>query len=237
MNKKTAIMFAGVAAATAGFAASSATADSVRLNYDIANGSGSGFAFSVLHVPSIQRGEMGWGSVAFRMVGTFSLDYDASAGTVEFAAFDATLFNETNLNPNLGSEAGTFELVSSDVFGINGDDLVEGDATFRMSLGSGTQRGVQNSSGEVTVRFKAIAYNPLVNKLDPDTLQFGLWGATADVFGEAGQRSVGDTGFSRLGMDLLGNAPTVPMPSALGMAGIGLGGLGFGGATRRRRKA
>ncbi len=226
-------MSAALAAATitAGFA----SAGTSTLQYEIAQGVQSGFGFSVLHIPSVSNGHVGYGSVAFRMVGTFELEYDDMADTVTFTEFDAALFNDNNLNTATGALAGSMELVSSDAFSIGAGDLVAGSATFHIELNDDTNAG-NEGAGHVTLNFKAIAYNALANKFNTSNFMFGLWGATADVFGEGPVTPIGDTGLTRLGMDLLGKNPTtppvVPTPSAFG---LGLAGaIGLGGVRRRR---
>ncbi len=209
-------------------AATSAFAGTVRIQSDIAQGTASGFGFSVLHAPFNASGS---GQILYRYQGSFETVYDTVAETLTFTQFDAILFEETNLNPNtLGSQAGTLSLVSGEFTKQPSSNLVSGSLTLRLALDGGGE-------GDVTFLFKPIAYNPLANRWDPETMSLALWGATADMFGEGPESEIGNTGLTSMGMDLLSDnsMQIVPLPSGVALGSAGL--LGVFGVRRRRHGA
>lgn len=209
-------------------AATSAFAGSVRIHSDIAQGTGSGFGFSVLHAPNNDQGS---GQILFRYLGSFDTIYDNVAQTLTFTQFDALLFEESNLNPNtLGAQVGSLSLVGGMLTNQPMGNLVSGSLTLHLTIDG-------EGEGDVTFLFKAIAYNPLANRWDPENLSLGLWGATADMFGESPEMQIGNTGFTSMGMDLLstGSMQIVPLPSGVALGSAGL--LGIFGVRRRRQGA
>jgi len=203
-------------------AASAALADPVRLDHNILQGTGSGFGFSVLHAP---RNSEGAGSILFRYFGTMQTVYDESANTLTFTRFEADLFRERNLNPNtVGARAGSLSLVAGQMNIDPTTNIMGGSLTLRMNMADGR-------TGDATFFFQPIAYNGLANRWNPVARSFGLWGATADVFGEEIPET--GSGVYGLGMDLAGSpgASIVPLPS-----GVALGAVGLVGTLGRRRR-
>lgn len=225
----------------AGLLGATAQADTVQIDYNIAHDTDEGFAYSVFHIPKWHNGAQGWGSVAWRMVGGFSILFDEDAETFEFTDFNATIFQETDLNPDLGAQAGEVSFVSSSTFGVNGAGVTGGELTMHFEFGAnpGPQANA-NSSGDITIVFPQIAFNPIANRFDTTTFDLGLWGATANVFNWHNPRGItGDTGIYKLGMDLRGDPSgppvMIPLPGGASLAVMGFGALGLGRMTRRRR--
>lgn len=223
-------MHTGIAVvATLVIAAASTRANPVRMHFEIDQGRGSGFGFSVLHRPSNGRGN---GRILYRYLGDLEADVDLHAGTVTLTQFQADLFRERNLNPrHKGPRVGSLSLVEGQLT-TNADGLLGGQITLSLTLDG-------KGSGDVTFLFQPIAYNPLANRLDDELGRFGLWGATADMFGQGPPMPIGDTGLTSLGMDLLTGPGTevmvaVPLPSGVMLGSVGLAGL-FG--VRRRRRS
>ena len=206
-------------------AASGALAGTVALHHNIRQGTQSGFGFSVLHSP---RNDSGSGHILFRYLGSMDTVYDDAASTLTFTRFEADLFRESDLNANtLGAGVGSLSLVSG-LLNINPTtNLIGGSLTLHLTLD-----GV--GAGDATFLFRPIAYNALANRWDPERFSFGLWGATADVFGQESGEHDQDDQIYGLGMDLMGDGgvPMVPLPSGVALGAVGLGGL-FG--VRRRR--
>ena len=220
---KTLAFAATIAAACS---ATSAWAGQIHIQSDIAQGHGSGFGFSVLHAP--QNGQ-GNGHILYRYRGSFETVYDDVAQTIAFTRFDADLFSEHNLNPSTsGGPVGSLSLVSGGLTKQATGDLVSGSLILHLILD-----GV--GEGDVTLLFQQNGYNPLANRFDADSFRLGLWGATADMFGQGPTTQIGDTGLTSLGMDLLStnSMQMVPLPSGVALGSAGL--LGMFGARRRRR--
>jgi len=223
----------GVASVGMLVGAGAADAAPVRLNYTLQQGSSQGFAFSLLHVPDASKGAQGFGVVAYRVEGTFTVDYDADAGTLDFVDFAATLFNDSNVNTARGAEAGSLSLVDG-ALSRGAGDLVSGALTLEMTLNSAAATGGPGA-GEVTFAFPEAGFNQLANRFDSETFALGLWGATPDVFGAFQPQPIGDTGLTSLGADIRGIAPVmeaVPLPTPV-LAGAG--GLAAVALGRRRR--
>lgn len=197
----------------------------VQLEHTIRQGTQSGFGFSVLHAPNNAEGA---GAVMFRYFGTMRTVYDDAANTLTFTKFDAELYNESNLNPNnLGAKAGTISLVAGSLDINPVTNLIGGSLTLHIAMDNG-------AAGDATFLFKPIAYNAVANRWKPSDFSFGLWGATADVFGEGPESQIGNTGLFGMGIDLAGTGgtPIVPLPAgaAMGFAGM----MGVFGVRRRR---
>lgn len=215
--------------AAAALVVSSANAGTTTIHYgDIQQGVGPGFGFSVIHTPTNDHGN---GSLLYRMFSTLTAVYDDvddgdGAGSLTFTQFDGQLFEENDLNPiNVGPLAGSITLRASSTLnlqdGTDGGDFLG--STFVEGLLQLTISIIGQADRDIDIQFKAISYNPLANRFDPNNpYTLGLWGATPEVF-------TGDINADSLGFDLFAMVP-LPNPAALGALGLGVVGV-----LRRRR--
>jgi len=215
--------------------AATAAASTTTINYsDIEQGTGSGFGFSVMHLPTNDHGN---GDIVYRMVASMTMDYDDVARTLTVTQFDGDLHDENSLNPNLGPLAGSIALDTTasnvlylgtadegnGVAGDNSGNFVGGTLNFTFEVGAGDVA--------LTITFYRHNYNALANRFDPTAPKYalGLWGATPNTFGNDGTGPNTNIGPDDFGFDLF---TMVPLP---GTASLGLLGLGLLGATSRRR--
>lgn len=201
-----------------------AVAGQERVHFDIQQGTGSGFGFSVLHNATNASGA---GNILFRQLGTMEMVFDDIAQTFTFSEFDADLFAENNLDPNtLGSRVGSLSLVEGQLL-VGANNMLFGSLTLNVTID-----GV--GDGEATFNFLPIAYNALANRWDPNLNRIGLWGAVANVFGEGPLVEIGNTGLFNLGFDMLTGPgmQVIPLPSGVALGSAGL--LGLMGVRRRR---
>jgi len=204
-------------------ATASAFAGPVHLEHQIRQGTGAGFGFSVLHAPHNSEGA---GSILFRYFGSMETLHDQAAGTLTFTRFDADLFREGNLNPEtVGARVGAMSLVAGQMNIDPTTHIMGGSLTLHFDL-------VDGQAGDATFLFQPIAYNGMANRWNPADNSFGLWGATADVFGQDVEEY--GNGIFGLGMDLAGTpgTPMVPLPSGVALGAVGL--IGTLGVRRRR---
>jgi len=193
-----------------GLLTSGVNADTMTLDFDIQNGVGDGFAYSLIHT-STPENPMG-GSLLYRMTGTFQIVFDDLINTLTFTEFDATLHSKPKASKpdKLGKDVGAITLDSGELKWDPDSGIASGLLTVNME--------VKDEVETVTFQFDPMGYNPYANRYDPDTQTLALWGATP--FEQTARAKC----VKGLGMDLAGTGTQVvplPAPVALGLAGLG----------------
>ncbi len=229
------LLCAGAALCAPSFAAHAAT---VRITYSFDQGTGDGFAFSVLHTPTNDRGN---GSSLYHIVGTFEVIFDDVANTLEFVDFQADIVNRTNSGIKLGEMSLTANSTLDLIPGPDGpNDFLAGADSNDQSGNGILSIAISDTSGNITNAFEgdrsflflARDYNARANHFNSSTYALGLWGATEEVFGGDGHGGNTNILSSSLGMDIFGDIVAIPLPASAGLATLGL--LGLVGVRRRR---
>lgn len=229
------------ACAVVGVASGLAQADPVHISYEFDQGTGDGFAFSVLHTPTNDRGN---GSVLYRIVGTFEIIFDDVANTIEFMEFQADIVNRMNAGIKYGelslSANSTLDLIAGPdgandfLIGANQNDQ-SGNGLLSVML-TDTSGAISNVfEGNRNFLYLNRAYNARANHFNSASYSLGLWGATEEVFGGDGHGGNTNIQSGSLGMDIFGEVVgivAIPLPTPAGLGALGL--IGVAGFTRRR---
>ncbi len=209
-------------------AAAPLTAQAVPITYDIGPGNAPGFSGSWLHAGTNQMGNSGYyaNGIKASLSGVLTLDMDnlASASGSMFAVGDF----------GLGNDTWTFDVTSASA----GTETFVGGVTDLLSLNYTLSAASTGDTTMGTFYFATVDFNNNLADGGPnlitDDLLF-LWGnnwvnATGlglDGTGSSDRNTFVSAGNFALGLDLYGEAKSVPEPGVLALLAMGLVGMGI----------
>ena len=202
------------------------TTQAVPITYDIGSGSAPGFSGSWIHAGTTQMGDSGYyaNGMATRINGSLTLDMD------NLASASGTMTANGDFGLGLGSDMWTLDITG----GSSGTESFVGGLTDLLSIDYTLTAG-SGFSTMGTFYFVTKDFNNNTSDGGPNLItddQLILWGNNWVNTNGAEDRTAFTSviGNHALGLDLYGEARSVPEPGVLAMLAMGLVGVG----VRRR---